>query len=145
MYALMEASERQLQKANRLSQSVNDWMLVEGLVEADVPQESYILAEQVEVFWRKRNFAEENYTPSVSPYGEVLWSHNITGSCLERCPYKTELERFLAPICREISPIEPRDYKPIYEQLNQYEGFEKLFLQANLNEKICYLQHYVEG
>lgn len=96
------------------------------------------------MFWRRRNFPEESYTPTISPYGEVVWSHNITGSSIEQCPYTAELQRFLVPHSKAVPPLQSTDYKPLYHELEELDGFDQYFLQANLEERIEFLEHYID-
>jgi hypothetical protein len=49
---------------------------------------AYTLIGNIEMFWKNKNFNEEEWAPSVSPFGDVMWSSTVNNSSIKYCPYR---------------------------------------------------------
>ena len=58
-------------------EQVSDWMVLEGLRNSPIQPYSYVLLEHIEKYWSSLDFKAEPWCPSISPFGQVIWSSNI--------------------------------------------------------------------
>lgn len=78
-------------RRKQMDGNAGDWMVVEAVVNSGVKDEDLQLVGKLCEFWQGMHFPDEEWMPSVSPFGEVTWSSTVNYSSIDYCPYKEAL------------------------------------------------------
>jgi hypothetical protein len=96
MYACIAKNTQRISKKKKKKQvakdeQVSDWMVLEGMKNCPINSYNLVLLEYIERYWNSLDFKAEPWSPSISPFGEVLWSSNINEKSMSFNPYKPKL------------------------------------------------------
>jgi hypothetical protein len=122
-------------------------MVLEGIKNTPITQETYILAEQIERFWDSLDFKDEPWCPAISPYGEVVWSSNVNYKSINFNPYRAKLTNLVRSEQKNLPQITQDILKPEYQLTHEEEEKDEEELHLNIekiqDEREDFLSYYL--
>ena len=135
-----------------MQQHNSDWMVLEAVHNVPMTVPHLVLLEHLEWFWASMNFREEPWLPSVSPFGEVIWSSNINNKSIDFNPYKLQLTNIIKGEAANLPAIQEQDLKPEYrvrergeekEGEGEEEGRIDFNIESYVEERERFLDYYI--